>query len=287
MSVKIAFFLLTVGFAPLSLGAQESFWRRYEARVAASEAEQPHWATPLVTPTPRLDQDFKWDFLRQRSASGFDTWNLGNSRGLDILPLRPIQLSFSLPPFIDHTAPGKQDGFGDVTFTLRYRVSARNEASGNRILTAFVGASLPTGKNGNGSCCAVITPGVGGGKGWGRFALIGYAAASLPVSNSAGLGRTVTLHAAAEYALAATGWLHRLTPQLESNSSIFAGGQNDGNAQSFLTPGVIVGKFPFTHSAASQESIQKGVTFGLGEQIAVTHFHTYDHALVIAFRFPL
>lgn len=77
MSVKIAFFLLTVGFAPLSLGAQESFWRRYEARVAASEAEQPHWATPLVTPTPRLDQDCPWGAGLGRRTSQFVVWDAG------------------------------------------------------------------------------------------------------------------------------------------------------------------------------------------------------------------
>jgi hypothetical protein len=287
MSVTIVCVLLVLGAAGLPLRAQQTFWHEYEARVAASEAEQPHWPTPLVTPTPRLDQDIKWDFLRQRSASGFDTWNLGNSRGLDVLPLRSIQLSFNLPPFLDHTVPGKKDGFGDVTFTLRYRVFARNEAKGNRILTAFLGASLPTGKNGNGSCCAIVTPGLGGGKGWGRLALMGYAGASLPVSNSAGLGHTITLHSTAEYSIGASGTLHRITPQFESNSSIYIGGPNDGDAQSFLTPGLIFGRFPFSRARLAEGKVATGVTFAVGEQIAVTRFHTYNHALVLAFRLPL
>lgn len=274
-------------FCCMSATAQQNFLQRYQARVAASLAEQPHWPTPLVTPTPRLDQDIKWDFARQRNSAGFDTWNLGNSRGLDLLPLRPIQLSFNLPPFLDHTAPNQKDGFGDVTFTLRYRLLSRNEPKGNRLLTAFLGASVPTGKNGNGSCCAVMTPGVGGGKGWGRTAILGYTGVSLPVSNVHSLGHMVTLHGTAEYTLASSGWLRRVTPQLETNTSFFVGGDKDGKSQSYLTPGFIVGRFPFSRKAAPADSVSHGVTFAIGEQIAVSSYHSYNHALILAFRLPI
>ena len=35
------------------------------ARASATQAEQPHWVTPLVTVTPRLEQEFRTDFLSQ------------------------------------------------------------------------------------------------------------------------------------------------------------------------------------------------------------------------------
>ncbi len=249
-------------------------------------AGQPHWPTPLVTATPRLDQDIKGDFVRQRGNSGYDTWNLGNSRGLDIVPLRRVQLSFNLPPFIDHTAPGQRDGFGDTTFTLRYRLLARSEETGNRILTAFLGASVPTGKNGNGSCCATLTPALGGGKGWSRVAVMSYAGASLPVSNAAGLGHAITWNTTAEYLPRRGGFVRSLTPQVESNTTFYVGGPRDGQTQSFVTPGLIAGRYPFLPHGKDPRSVRLGVALGIGEQIAVTHFHTYNHALVLAFRLP-
>src|SRR5690348_15048196 len=46
-----------------------SFIARYQARVSATQAEQPHWVTPLVTVTPRLEQEIRSDFVRQTNSS--------------------------------------------------------------------------------------------------------------------------------------------------------------------------------------------------------------------------
>src|SRR5271165_2289853 len=59
-----------------------SFIERYQARVSATQAEQPHWLTPLVTVTPRLEQELRTDFVRQTNAKGYETWNYDNSKGL-------------------------------------------------------------------------------------------------------------------------------------------------------------------------------------------------------------
>ena len=37
--------------------------------VSASQATQPHWMTPLVTITPRLEQELRWDFYDQQNGS--------------------------------------------------------------------------------------------------------------------------------------------------------------------------------------------------------------------------
>ena len=38
--------------------------------VSASQAAQPRWMTPLVTVTPRLEQEFHWDFYSQQQGTG-------------------------------------------------------------------------------------------------------------------------------------------------------------------------------------------------------------------------
>ena len=40
--------------------------------------------------------------VRQTNAKLQDTWNLGNSKGLEIIPFSRIELLFNLPPFFDH-----------------------------------------------------------------------------------------------------------------------------------------------------------------------------------------
>ena len=266
-------------------GDSDSWVARYQARVSATQSQQPHWITPLVTVTPRLEQEFRADFVRQTNAKLYDTWNLDNGKGLELIPQRHIELLFNLPPFFDHTQPGTKDGFGDVTFLAKYRILSRNEESGNGILTAFLGASVPTGKNGNGSCCAVMTPTIAGGKGWGDFDVTSTLGGSLPVTNAKGLGHTVAWNNAAQYRLGRTGAARLFWPEVEINTSFFHGGTNDGKILTFATPGVVIGRVPLAHGARGKPS-RLGLTFGAGDQIALTHFHTYNHAIVLTARIP-
>ena len=98
---------------PLTLHAQQddSFIARYQARVSATQAEQPHWVTPLVTVTPRLEQEFRTDFVHQYNNSGHEIWNYGNGKGLELIPEKHTELIFNIPPFFDRSN-GESDGFG-------------------------------------------------------------------------------------------------------------------------------------------------------------------------------
>lgn len=276
--------------APAILRAQQAqtgstFVERYQARVSATQAAQPHWITPLVTVTPRLEQELRADFVRQTNTQHYDTWNYGNGKGLELIPQRNIELIFNVPAFFNHSEPKIQDGFGDVSFLAKVRLFARNEEHGNGIVTAFLGASVPTGKNGNGSCCAVITPTLAVGKGFGQFSLTSTAGGSLPVSNAKGLGHTIGWNNAVQYHVARTGVGRFFWPEVEFNSNFYKGGSHDGKAQTFVTPGLIIGRIPLGRNAAGEPG-RLGLTFGAGEQIAVTHFHTYNHALVLTARLP-
>ena len=271
---------------PSSLSAQQngSFLARYQARVTATQSQQPHWITPLATVTPRLEQEFRTDFVHYYNNSGHQIWNYGNGKGLELIPERHTELLLNLPPFLDRSN-GEQDGFGDVSFLLKERLFSRNEEHGNAIVTAFLGASIPTGKNANGSCCATVTPTLAAGKGWGNFDLTSTAGGSLPVTNAHGLGHSVIWNNVAQYRLAKTGVARFFWPEFEANTTFFKGGPNDGKTQSFATPGLIVGRIPLSHDASGKPG-RLGLTFGAGEQIAMTHFHTANHYTVLTFRIP-
>src|SRR5215471_21710091 len=38
--------------------------------ASATQAAQPHWMTPLATVTPRLEQEFRFDFFDQQNGGG-------------------------------------------------------------------------------------------------------------------------------------------------------------------------------------------------------------------------
>jgi hypothetical protein len=262
----------------------QSFFERYQARVSATQAEQPHWVTPVVTVTPRLEQELRTDFVHQYNSAARSVWNYGNGKGLEFIPASRVEILINVPPFFNRSN-GESDGFGDMTFNSKFRFFARNEEHGNAILTGFFAASIPTGKNGNGSCCAVVTPTLAGGKGFGPVALTSTLGGSLPISNTKGLGHGIVWNNTLQYHVAKTGAARFFWPEVESNTTFFKGGADDGDIMSFVTPGVVIGRIPLTRDATGKPG-RLGLTFGAGEQIAVSHFHTYNHATVLSLRIP-
>jgi hypothetical protein len=260
---------------PSVLQAQNNFIDRWQQRATAIQAEQPHWVTPLVTVTPRLEQEFRSDFVRQITPARTNTWNYGNGKGLELIPFKPVELIFNVPPYIQHNSSA-HDGFGDTTFLLKYRIVSANEEQGNYIITAFIGGSVPTGSYKNGSVAATVTPTLALGKGFGKFDIVSTAGAALPASNTSALGRPVTWNTTVQQKLGRFLW-----PEVEVNSTFFEGGPNDGKMQNFITPGLLIGRFHL-----SKTHPRLGATFGFGEQIATSHFHTYNHGLVFTGRIP-
>jgi hypothetical protein len=256
---------------PLSATAQDEWFKRYEARLAATQTQQPHWATPLVTSAPRLEEGFRADFVRQSTTGGQHTWNYGNAKGLQVVPFRRVELRFSLPPFFAHTNPRLEDGFGDVAFRMKYRAYGSSEAHRNAIVTAVLGASMPTGKGGNGSCCAILFPALEAGKGFGKADFVTSLGGTVPVSNTTKLGRQIVWNNAVQYQVTKLLWV-----ETEFNSTFYRGGTNDGKQQTFATPGVIISRIPLTRWLA--------LSLGAGEQIALTHFNTYNHSPILTAR---
>ena len=255
MSFFRCFPLLLPALSVAQTQTQNTFISRWLSNVSRTQSEQPHWVTPIVLVTPRLEQEFRADFVRQLVADGHQNWVYDNGKGLELIPARRIELLFNLPPFLQHTAAKTPDGLGDVSFLMKYRILAANEKHGNYILTAYMGGSVPTGTYKNGVNSAQLLPSLGGGKGWGRFDLESTLGGTLPVDSAKVVGRSVVWNSVAQYHIGKFLW-----PEVESNATYFFGGANDGKAQNFLTPGLMLGRFP-VHNRV-------GITFGAGMQIA-------------------
>lgn len=261
------------------VSAQAGWFARYQERVAATRVNQPHWATPLITTDGSIEQGLRTDFTRQIAAVRQITWNDGGGKGLQVVPFARTELRFSPPPFFSHSNPKSLNGFGDVAFRVKYRLYGSNEQHHNAIVSFLLGASVPTGKQANGSCCAILTPSLEIGKGFGPLALSSAAVGSLPVTNTAGLGRSIVWNNAIQYQTLRRAWF-----ETEFNTTFYKGGKNDGKQQTFITPGLVVSRVPLRQKGLPGSPNPLSITLGAGEQIALTHFNTYQHALVLSGR---
>jgi hypothetical protein len=242
--------------------------------VTATQKEQPHWVTPVITVTPRLEQEFRFDVNRQIQTSGRHQWGLGGGKGLELIPSRRIEIIIGEPNYVVHNNLTVKDGFADETFLLKYRIASSNEEGGNYIVTAFMGASIPTASYKNGLTDASITPTIAFGKGCRNFSLQSTLGIQLPVANSVVIGKTQTWNTALQYHIKSA----KLWPEVEFNENHFIDGLNAGRTQNFITPGLVIGRVPIHNRIA--------FTFGAGFQIATTQFHTFNHNAVLTFRLP-
>ena len=254
--------------------SDKGYWAKWFQRSDRAKEEQPHWITPLATTTPRLEQEFRYDVLWQQSRPGAKyTQNLGNGKGLELIPFDSIEIIAGIPPYVIHHSPSVQDGFGDFRMLVKYRLLSANETTGNYIVTAFLDASLPTAQGSNGQSDPILTPTIAYGKGFGHFDVQGTFAAALPAGNEAAIGRTYTWNNAFQYQ-----FLRRIWPEIEVRVDFFEDGKNDGKKQVLITPGLLVGRIPLTH--------RLGLTVGGGVQIAASDFHTTQHNIVASIRLP-
>ena len=250
------------------------FLRNWFAMVGETQAEQPHWATPVATVTPRLEQEFRFDLSRQIQPDGTTVLeNFDGSKGLEFIPQRHVEVLINLPPYMVRSEKRVPDGFGDVSFVMKYRLLAANEQHGNYILTAFLGGSIPTGSYTNGTKEATVTPTLAAGKGWGNFDAVTTLGAILPVAETSLIGRQIVWNSTFQYRV-----LRKIWSEFEINSTFFSDGPNNGKKQAFVTPGFVLGKFPIWH--------RLGFTIGTGVQIAATQFHTYNHRYILTVRIP-
>jgi hypothetical protein len=276
MTRKIFALLVLLAAANTTLLSQDNFFAKWESRTSATQARQPSWPPPLISPYPMLIQVFRADFTRQVTPALTSTWNYGASRGLNLIPGFNSEVDVYYAPYIQHNTPKAIDGFGDVGFLYKYRILSKNEKDGNYMLSAQLTATIPTGSHSNGSPDSSVSPTLLSGKGFGKFNVISCLGGTLPTEETNKVGRSIAWNTTAQYHISKYIW-----PELESNTTYFFAGKNDGKKQNFVTPGILVSKFKFR---PSDETSRMGVAFGAGMQIATSQFHTYNHELAFTSR---
>ncbi|HML17492.1 MAG TPA: hypothetical protein VK419_10720, partial [Bryobacteraceae bacterium] len=230
----------------------------------------------------RLEQEFRYDQFWQANPHGIATDNFGGSKGLELIPFENIEVILGVPAWIAHNGHIKHstkkkkattDGWADETFLIKYRLLSANEESGNYIVTAFMGFSVPTGEGGNSNGHALFTPTIAAGKGWGPFDVQSTLGISFPNGGEDRLGWPLAWNTAFQYHIWRYFW-----PEFETNYTWFAKGERTGQSQLYLTPGLILGRFPI-HDRV-------GATIGAGFQVSVTRHPAYNNAVVLSGRIP-
>jgi hypothetical protein len=234
--------------------------------------EQPDWLSPLATTSGRLKNEFRYDVWDQPSAGSNNTWQFGGNKGLEFITSSRTQVLIGVPMYTLVTPNGPPGGSGDLPLMLKFRIASAERREGNYLLTFILAATAPTGSHRYGSGEGVLTPTMAFGKGWGNFDVQSTVGMNLPTGNTLKLGRQVMWNTALQYRAK---W--KLWPEVEANTTFYDTGKYAGNTQLFLTPGLgfgrahLAGRFRFSSA--------------VGMQIAATHFHTYDHRLMISTRF--
>ena len=67
--------------SPSLLSPVEEYFTDWFPRVTCIQNEQPHWVTPLVTVTPRLEEEYRYDQLWQAQPHDKALDNFGANKG--------------------------------------------------------------------------------------------------------------------------------------------------------------------------------------------------------------
>lgn len=251
------------------------YFRTWFQRVSATQAEQPHWITPLTTVTPRLEEELRYDQLWERLPGGHELDNYGNGKGVELIPAEHVELIVGIPAWEDENTTPRKRGWADETFLLKYRLLSANEENGNYIVTAFMGLSVPTGSDNYSSHHYGFTPTIAFGKGWGDFDFQSTVGMTFPDNGTApgAAGTPVLFNTALQYRVEKYFW-----PEVEANYTYWPNGEHDNKTQLFLTPGLLLGRIPIWERV--------GVTIGLGYQVAVTDKPLMRDNVVFSGRIP-
>ncbi len=242
-------------------------------KVDEARANQPHYVSPIVTTHVLLVQQFRYDMSWQQDPTGNTvTSNYGASRGLEIIPSTRLEVGLFPPNYFVHQSK-TPDGFGDFSWQVKFRAFSAPEGKGDYFVGLFLGGSFPTGTPPNGVGRATLSPTVAAAKGFGPWDIQSTIGATLPTSGTDLLGRTIVFNTAIQYKIKGKIW-----PMLEQNSTFWSGGTLDGKKEVFLTPGLVLGKFPLAE--------RLNFMIGGGLQIAATQFHRDNHRWILSVRFP-
>jgi hypothetical protein len=254
-----------------------SFFSNWLVNVSRTQDAQPHWMTPLVTVTPRLEQEFRFDYSHSDKPKSVTLDNYGGGKGFELIPSENTEVIVGVPAWEEQATPNKPTakGLADENFLLKYRILSENEERGNYILTAFLGASLQTGGNAFTNNHAIVTPTLAAGKGWGNRD------AGADVQTTLGLsipsGGLETLGKPLVWNVALQGHVGKFWPEVETSYTHWYDGPHAGKDQMTVTYGVTLGRFEI-------ENRVKAIV-GVGYQtVQGTQEVTLDHGVLGTLR---
>lgn len=250
-------------------------------RVRIAQESQPHWITPLVTVTPRLEQEFRFDAGFQQAGNGAHLDNYGMGKGLELIPTTSNEILLNIPPYETRSVRKPAQGFGDdPVLVVKQRLLSANEESGNYILTAFFGVQAPTGAKAFTNDAWVVTPTIAGGKGWGPFDVQATFGVAYPLTHTREVGTSLINNVAFQYHVGRVFW-----PEFEVNTTHWTSGPRSGKTQVFLTPGIIFGRFPIVSRIKAIVGV--GYQFAVSPKLTTTPVltPTYDRQLILTTRF--
>ncbi len=259
---------------------RDGYFNNWFARVREAQASQPHWITPLVTVTPRLEEEVRYDQLAQHLGNGATIDSYGGGKGLELIPTTTNEIILNAPPYLSRSNVKPAAGLGDAPFFLvKQRLLSANEQQGNYIVTAFLGIQANSGAAPFTNHAWLITPTIAAGKGFGNFDVQGTIGVSLPTAHQDTIGRAIATNIAFQYHLGEYFW-----PELEINDTAWSGGLRGGKSQLLITPGLILGRFAL--GAGTRGIVGVGYQYAVAPALvlepAITP--TYDFAWVFSGR---
>jgi hypothetical protein len=260
--------------APESCPVVDYFTHWFD-RVNEIQAEQPHWVTPLVTVTPRLEEELRYDQFHETVPGGNSLDVYGGGKGVELIPLRPVEVIIGVPAWETENTSPRKSGWADETFLLKYRLLSANAENGDYILTAFFGLSVPSGSDDFSAHHYGFTPTIAFGKGFGRFDIQSTVGVSFPDNGAtaSGPGTPILYNTALQYHVEKYLW-----PEVEFNYTYWPNGEHKYKNQLFVTPGLALGRIPVWHRV--------GVTLVAGYQVAVSDKPLTRNNFILSARIP-
>jgi hypothetical protein len=263
-------------------GGIVGYFTNWFNRVEAAQASQPHWMTPLVTVTPRLEQEVRYDQYWEFRDNGSKLDLSDSGKGLELIPTETNELLINPPAWQDkrsvaHPVAGWLD---DQFMVVKQRFISANEQEGNYIVTGFLGITAPSGNRNFTNGTWIVTPTIAGGMGWGDFDIQATSGVAFPFRNQSTLGTSIATNVAFQYHLFEYFW-----PEFEVNHTYWVNGnERGGKNQVLLTPGLILGRFVI-HDRI-KVIIGGGFQFAVSPKYVDTSEQTpaYNHSTILTAR---
>jgi hypothetical protein len=263
-------------------GVIEDYFADWFERVEAAQASQPHWMTPLVTVTPRLEQEVRYDQYWESRGNGSTLDIFDSGKGLELIPTETNEVLINPPAYQykGNTAAPANGWLDDQFLVVKQRLLSANEDNGNYIVSAFLGITAASGNAAFTNGTWIVTPTIAAGKGWGDFDIQATTGVAFPFRNQSTFGTSIASNITFQYHFMQYFW-----PEFEVNNTYWANGQERGGKdQVFLTPGIILGRFEIYKRI--KVSVGGGYQVAVSPQYADTTEQTpqYKHAWLLSAR---